>query len=116
VIFSKAGVVMPTGACSVHGMAHHHIPCWCTRVQHWREVTDHLWVAAFYKPARSRYQTVTIDVACYMEQVNPCTQPMQQASSPTSANTQCACRGGTLNTWRSGDDGRTVAERLQVRF
>jgi hypothetical protein len=24
--------------------------------------------------------------------------------------------GGTLNTWRSGDDGRTVAERLQVRF
>jgi hypothetical protein len=22
--------------------------------------------------------------------------------------------GGTLNTWRSGDDGRTVAERLQV--
>jgi hypothetical protein len=24
--------------------------------------------------------------------------------------------GGTLNTWRSGDDGRTVAERLQVQF
>jgi hypothetical protein len=24
--------------------------------------------------------------------------------------------GGTLNTWRSGDDGRPVAERLQVRF
>jgi hypothetical protein len=24
--------------------------------------------------------------------------------------------GGTLNTWRSGDDGRMVAERLQVRF
>jgi hypothetical protein len=27
-----------------------------------------------------------------------------------------AVSGGTLNTWRSGDDGRTVAERLQVRF
>jgi hypothetical protein len=24
--------------------------------------------------------------------------------------------GGTLNTWRSGDDGRPVTERLQVRF
>jgi hypothetical protein len=24
--------------------------------------------------------------------------------------------GGTLNMWRCGDDGRTVAERLQVRF
>jgi hypothetical protein len=29
---------------------------------------------------------------------------------------QCAAAGGTFNTWRSGDDGRTVAERLQVRF
>jgi hypothetical protein len=28
----------------------------------------------------------------------------------------CIVSGGTLNTWRSGDDGRTVAERLQVRF
>jgi hypothetical protein len=24
--------------------------------------------------------------------------------------------GGTLNTWRSGDDGRLVSERSQVRF
>jgi hypothetical protein len=24
--------------------------------------------------------------------------------------------GGTLNRWRGGDDGRLVAERLQVRF
>jgi hypothetical protein len=24
--------------------------------------------------------------------------------------------GGTLNTWRSGDDGRPVTERLQVRY
>jgi hypothetical protein len=24
--------------------------------------------------------------------------------------------GGTLNTWRSGDDGRPVTERLQARF
>jgi hypothetical protein len=27
-----------------------------------------------------------------------------------------AATGGTLNTWRSGDDGRPVSERLQVRF
>jgi hypothetical protein len=27
---------------------------------------------------------------------------------------QLLLSGGTLNTWRSGDDGRTVAERLQV--
>jgi hypothetical protein len=32
------------------------------------------------------------------------------ATSPMSLS------GGTLNTWRSGDDGRPVTERLQVRF
>jgi hypothetical protein len=31
------------------------------------------------------------------------------------AATSAGC-GGTLNTWRSGDDGRPVTERLQVRF
>jgi hypothetical protein len=32
------------------------------------------------------------------------------------AKTQREESGGTLNTWRSGDDGRPVTERLQVRF
>jgi hypothetical protein len=31
-------------------------------------------------------------------------------------NVQLYKSGGTLNTWRSGDDGRPVTERLQVRF
>jgi hypothetical protein len=33
-----------------------------------------------------------------------------------SLRAQVVASGGTLNTWRSGDDGRPVIERLQVRF
>jgi hypothetical protein len=35
---------------------------------------------------------------------------------PPSNRPSYICHGGTLNTWRSGDDGRAVAERSLVRF
>jgi hypothetical protein len=40
----------------------------------------------------------------------------EQQQQAMSQQWQQQWSGGTLNTWRSGDDGRTVAERLQVRF
>jgi hypothetical protein len=39
-----------------------------------------------------------------------------QYAAKVMMNTQHRRSGGTLNTWRSGDDGRPVTERLQVRF
>jgi hypothetical protein len=44
--------------------------------------------------------------------LHSCYKPL----SPVDSLRDCPMSGGTLNTWRSGDDGWAVAERSLVRF
>jgi hypothetical protein len=62
-------------------------------------------------PATSAGLGSTVPEGCCWQLLPPSSMSSSQAH-----RTRPGVPGGTLNTWRSGDDGRPVTERLQVRF